>query len=148
MRRISTIQDAKPVLEYFQAFQHGVIRRFMVLSDARHPDTSRPASGDEVDLEIAIDRTGNPTEGRPAQQTVVARFYRVRGLSTPVGGLSGDFSLEGLSMTEAFRTAANGDREPCLRAALIQPRATEGANRRKQKGLLFTFRSAEFTEIF
>ncbi len=149
MRRISSIQEAKPVLEYFKGFHDGFVRRFTVLSHAHNQNKPRPGSGgEEVDLEIAIDRPGNPTEGRPRQQIVVARFYRVRGLSTSVGGLSCESSLDGLSMTEASRTAENGTREPCLRAALTQPRPPDGRERKKQKGLVFTFRSAEFTEIF
>ncbi len=148
MRRVSSIQEAKPVLEYFKGFHDGFVRRFAVLADVCNQDKPRASSGEAVDLEIAIDCTGHTMEGHSAQQRVVARFYRVRGLSTPVGGLSSEFSLDGLSMTETFRTAANGDRERCLRAALVQPRAAEGRDRKRQKGLVFTFRSAEFTEIF
>ncbi len=141
---VATPEQAEAVLEYFNGFHDGFIRRLTLLSyDCFGARGVQVCSG-RLDLELEIAhynyRTGEP----PANQVVQARFTHVRHLSADMPDNAAEWTIANAHFERGTRPATVTD-EPCFHARFLQNRL-DGGEWVLHGALGFSFREADFRE--
>ncbi|HSF06714.1 MAG TPA: hypothetical protein VLG10_13070 [Methylomirabilota bacterium] len=133
------------VLEYFNGFHDGFIRRFSVISHDRFEDRDTHVTTGLLDVEILFAHSNYRAGLPPFDQLVQARFSQVRGLHMNFTGQPTDWPIINIHIEiEAPTTSTDA---PCLRARLIQPRLIDNSRWEHVEALTFAFRSGEFHEM-
>lgn len=142
---IASAEQAAAVVEYFNGFHDGFIRRFSLTSHDTFEDRDTHATTGLLDLEIVFAHS-NYREGlAPFDQLVEARFIRIRDLHVDFTGQPADWPITNLHLeSDALPRHPEG---PRLRARLIQPRLVENSRWEHADALTFSFHSAEFREV-
>ena len=143
-RVVTTPEEAQTVLEYFNGFHDGFIRRLTLISYDYFEDRGVQVCSGRLDLELEIAhynyRSGEP----PADQAVYARFTHVRHLHADMPGNAAEWSLANVHFERGTRPTA-GIEEPCFQARFLQNRLDRGEWVLHQ-ALGFSFGEAEFRE--
>jgi hypothetical protein len=145
---VATPEEAEAVLEYFNGFHDGFIKRLTLISHEYSEARGVQACSGWLDLELTIAhynyRDGEP----PADQVIQARFTRVRHLHTDMPGNAAEWSLVNVYFEPGVRLMAHpsaGTEEPCFYARFLQNRLDDGKWCLYQ-ALRFSFWKAEFRE--
>ncbi len=143
-RVVATLEQAEAVLEYFNGFHDGFIRRLTLLSYDYFEARGVQVCSGRLDLELEIAhynyRAGEP----PANQVVHARFTHVRHLSADMPGTAAEWTIANVHFERETRPATVTD-EPCFHARFVQNRL-EGGEWVLHGALGFSFREARFRE--
>jgi hypothetical protein len=143
-RVVTTSEEAEAVLEYFNGFHDGFIKRLTLVSYDYFEARGVQVCSGRLDLELEIAhynyRSGEP----PADQVVHARFTHVRHLHADMPGNAAEWSLANVHFERGTRPMA-GTEEPCFHARFLQNRLDEG-EWVLHEALSFSFREAEFRE--
>jgi hypothetical protein len=142
---VASAKEASAVVEYFNAFHDGFIRRFTLISHDTFEDRDTHVTTGPLDLEILLAHA-NYRDGRPPfDQAVHARFGGVRDLRVAFTGRPTDWPITSLHLEgDATSDSTVGQR---LRARLIQPRLVDNSSWEHVESVAFTFDSAEFREL-
>ncbi|HSE87649.1 MAG TPA: hypothetical protein VLJ79_15605 [Candidatus Binatia bacterium] len=142
---VTDFEQAGVVVEYFNGFHDGFIRRLNLLSHDTFEDRDTHVTTGRLDLEILFAHSNYRDGVPPFDQVVAARFNQVRDLRMNVTGLSADWPITNFYFeTAAPPTSSDGSR---LRARLIQPRLIDNSRWEHVEALTFSFHSAEFSEV-
>lgn len=140
---VTTPDDAARVVEFFNAFHDGFIRRFTLVSHDRHESRDVHVTTGRLDLELVFAHY-NYDAGRPGpDQLIEARFTGIRDLAVAFTGQPADWPILSLQLEPAPASAADG----AMLARLIQPRLVEGRRWERAEALSFRFGSATFREV-
>ena len=133
------------MLEYFNGFHDGFIRRLSLISHDTFEDRDTHVTTGLLDLEILFAHS-NYRAGLPSfDQLVQARFSQVRGLHIDFTGQPTDWPIINLHVeSEALTTSPD---PPRLRARLIQPRLIDNSRWEHVEALTFSFQSGEFHDV-
>jgi hypothetical protein len=143
-RILRTPEDAAAILEYFNGFHDGFIKRLTLNSYDYFERRGVQACSGRLDLELVIAhynyRDGEP----PADQLVHARFAHVRQLRADMPGKAAEWTIMNVHFELGVRRSDLAE-EPCFYARLLQNRLDEGRWVHHQ-ALGFSFQEAEFHE--
>ena len=143
-RIIATPEDAEAVLDYFNGFHDGFIKRLTLISHDYFEARGVQVCSGRLDLELALAhynyRNGEP----PANQVIQARFRHVRHLNMNMPGNAAEWSLANVHFEHGIRLSASTE-ESCFYARFLQNRLDAG-KWVLHHALLFSFREAEFRE--
>lgn len=145
--RVTTIAEANEVLDYFNGFHDGFIKRLTVVSHDEFEDRETQQCRGAFDLELVFAHCNYQADTQPHDQLIEARFSRVKDLSIAFSGQSYEWAIANLSFTETTRSREDGSVEPCLKATLLQHRLTDGREWVIHEDLSFTFTEATFDEV-
>ena len=141
---VATPEEAEAVLDYFNGFHDGFIKRLALISHDYFEARGTQVCSGWLDLELAIAhynyRNGEP----PADQVVHARFTHVRHLHADMPGNAAEWSVGIVYFDRGIRSTAVTE-EPCFYARFLQNRLDEGKWVLHQ-ALRFSFWEAEFRE--
>jgi hypothetical protein len=144
-RVVATAEEAGAVLEYFNGFHDGFIKRLTLISYDYFEARGVQACSGRLDLELAIAHY-NYREGEPqADQVVQARFAHVRHLHADMPGNAAEWSLINVHFDRGTRLRERVE-EPCFYARFLQNRLDNDRWVLYQP-LDFSFREAEFSEV-
>jgi hypothetical protein len=144
-RVVATAEEARAVLEYFNGFHDGFIKRLTLISYDYFEARGVQACSGRLDLELAIAHY-NYREGEPqADQVVQARFAHVRHLHADMPGNAAEWSLINVHFDRGTRLRERVE-EPCFYARFLQSRLDSDRWVLYQP-LDFSFREAEFSEV-
>jgi hypothetical protein len=144
-RVVATAEEARAVLEYFNGFHDGFIKRLTLISYDYFEARGVQACSGRLDLELAIAHY-NYREGEPqADQVVQARFADVRHLHADMPGNAAEWSLINVHFYHGTRLRERVE-EPCFYARFLQNRLDNDRWVLYQP-LDFSFREAEFSEV-
>ena len=147
MTRIVTSSDeAKAVLDYYNGFHDGFIKRLSIISHDSFEELHVQSSAQRLDLKITFGHHNYQRGNRPAGQLITAKFHAVMDISISFSGLLHEWSIYELFIASTCRTLEDHRSEPCLNALLLQSRLTEERRWLRHEDLLFTFSHAEFDE--
>ena len=143
-RVVATPEQATAILEYFNGFHDGFIKRLALNSYDYFEDRGVQACSGRLDPELVIAhynyRNGEP----PADQVVRARFTHVRELQADMPSRAAEWTIMNVYFEPGVRASELAE-EPCFHARLLQNRLDGGLWVHHQV-LGFTFREAEFHE--
>jgi hypothetical protein len=143
-RLVETPEDAEAVLEYFNGFHDGFIKRLTLVSHDYFEARGVQACSGRLDLELTIAhynyRGGEP----PADQLVHARFTHVRHLLADMPGNAAEWSIKNVYFERGTRPTAWTE-ESCFYARFLQSWLDKD-KWRPYPALRFSFREAEFRE--
>ena len=143
-RVLKTAEEAAAILEYFNGFHDGFIKRLTLNSFDYFESRGVQACSGRLDLELVMAhynyRNGEP----PANQVVNARFTHVRDLRADVPGRAAEWAIMNVHIEPGVRLSDLAE-EPCFYARLLHNRLEEDRWVHRQT-LGFTFRDAEFHE--
>jgi hypothetical protein len=143
-RVVATPEQAETVLEYFNGFHDGFIKRLALTSYDYFEQRGIQVCSGRLDLGLEIAhynyRSGEP----PADQVVHARFTHVRQLRADIPGNPAEWTLANVHFERGTRPAAVTD-EPCFHARFLQNRLV-GGEWVLHEALGFSFREADFRE--
>ena len=143
-RVVATPEDAEAVLEYFNGFHDGFIKRLTLLSHDYFEDRGAQVCSGRLDLELTIAhynyRNGEP----PADRLVRASFAHVRHLHADMPGNAVEWSIVNVYFERGTRLTA-GTEEPCFYARFLQNHLDED-RWVPYTALRFSFYEAEFQE--
>ncbi len=148
---LASVDDAVRILDYFNGFHDGFIRRMVIESkDSIHQDLSQTCTGVfEVEIEFAhYNYAAGADPFHAYNQIVRARFSNVQDVCCDFGhGFLGNTIL-GLSVAPANRLEGGGTAaEPCLSLRLARHfYVAEERRYELREARLFTFTSAVFAE--
>jgi hypothetical protein len=141
---VATPEQAEAVLEYFNGFHDGFIRRLTLVSYDYFEARGVQACSGRLDLELEIAhynyRNGEP----PADQVVHACFKHVRHLHADMPGNAAEWSLANVHFELGTRPTIRTE-EPCFYARFMQNRLDSG-EWVIYAALGFSFREARFGE--
>ena len=141
---LKTAEEATAILEYFNGFHDGFIKRLTLKSYDYFARWGVQACSGRLDLELVIAhynyRNGEP----PADQVVRARFTHVRELQADMPGRAAEWTIMNVYFEPGVRASELAE-EPCFHARLLQNRL-DGDLWVHHQVLGFTFREAEFHE--
>ena len=144
-RVVATAEEAGAVLEHFNGFHDGFIKRLTLISYDYFEARGVQACSGRLDLELAIAHY-NYREGEPqADQVVQARFAHVRHLHADMPGNAAEWSLINVHFYRGTRLRERVE-EPCFYARFLQNRLDNDRWVLYQP-LDFSFREAEFSEV-
>lgn len=143
-RVVATLEDAEAVLDYFNGFHDGFIKRLTLVSHDRFEARGVQACSGRLDLALEIAhynyRDGEP----PADQVIHARFTHVRHLRADMPGNAAEWTLANVHFEHGVRPTVWAE-EPCFYARFLQTRLDRG-EWVLYRALGFSFREAEFRE--
>jgi len=141
---VASAEQAAVVVEYFNGFHDGFVRRLSLTSHDTFEDRDTHVTTGLLDLEILFAHS-NYRDGRPPfDQLVHTRFSMVRDLRIDFTGQPTDWPITNLHLeVDASTTSAEA---PRLRARLTQPRLVDNSRWEYVEALTFSFQSGEFHE--
>jgi hypothetical protein len=98
-------------------------------------------------LEITFAHYNYEGGTKSPDQIITASFYEVMNLAMAFSGLSYEWSINHISISEARRTLEDGRVEACLEAVLAQHKLNHARQWELYDSLTFTFSQAEFQEL-
>jgi hypothetical protein len=144
-RTLRTPEEAAAILEYFNGFHDGFIKRLTLSSYDYFERRGVQACSGRLDLEVVIAhynyRDGEP----PADQLVHASFRHVRNLQVNMPGKAAEWTIMNVHFERGVRPSDLAE-EPCFYARLLQNRLDDGRWVHYQ-ALGFSFQEAEFYEL-
>jgi hypothetical protein len=144
-RTLRTPEEAAAILEYFNGFHDGFIKRLTLISHDYFEARGVQVCSGRLDLELEIAhynyRDGEP----PADQIVQARFTHVRHLHTDMPGNAAEWSLINVYFEPGTRQTVVTE-EPCFHARFLQNQLDQERWVHYQ-ALRFSFREAAFREL-
>ncbi len=146
-RVVTTLEEAKAALDYFNGFHDGFIKTLSVISHDVFEARGVQASSARLDLEIIFAHYNYQQDTRPADQRITARFFEVMDLSVDFSGQLHEWSVYEMFIADARRVLEEGREEACLKAALVQSRLMDNREWQRHEDVSFTFRRAEFVEV-
>ena len=142
--RVSTPAEAASVVDYFNAFHDGFIRRLTLVSHDVHESRHAHLTTGRLDLEIVFAHC-NYRQGQPGpEQLVEARFERIADLAIAFTGQPADWPILSFEIEPAPDAPSGG--APALVARLVQPRLIDNRRWEHVQALSFRFASATFRE--
>src|SRR5215212_4124188 len=145
-RVVTTAEEAGAVLEYFNGFHDGFIKKLTLVSHDYFEARGTQVCSGRLDLELAIAHCNYRDGEPPADQVVDACFAHVRQLHTDMPGNAAGWSLVNVYFERGIRLLAHGIEEPCFYARFLQ-RRLEREEWVLYQALGFSFRAAEFREL-
>ena len=143
--QVTTPEEAASVVDYFNAFHDGFIRRLTLVSHDVHESPHAHRTTGRLDLEIVFAHC-NYRQGEPApDQLVEARFERVADLVVGFTGQPADWPILSFEIEPA--PDASGGATAALAARLVQPRLIDNRRWEQVQALSFRFGSAVFREL-
>ena len=146
-RVVTTLEEAKAVLDYFNGFHDGFIKTLSLISHDVFEARGVQASTTRLDLEIIFAHYNYQQDTRPADQLVKVRFFEVMDLAVGFSGQLHEWSVYEVFISEARRTLEDGREEVCLKAVVVQSRLMENREWTRHEDVSFTFGRAEFEEV-
>ena len=149
--RISSVEEAARILDYFNGFHDGFIKRIVVEShDEIHTDLSQSTSG-VFDVEIDFAHYNYPKGAEPFHphnQIVRAEFENVQDIFCDLReGFLGNTIIRLSIVSASRRKGGETGTEPCLGLMLGRHFYWEEYRRHEfRESQLFTFTSATFVE--
>ena len=144
IRVVATPEEAEAVLEYFNGFHDGFIKRLTLVSHDYFEARGTQVCSGRLNLEMEIAhynyRDGEP----PADQVIEARFTHVRHLHADMPGNAAEWSLLNVHFERGTRREA-GTEEPCFHARFLQS-WLDLDKWVPYQALRFSFREAGFRE--
>ena len=141
---MKTPEEAAAILEYFNGFHEGFIKRLTLSSYDYFERRGVQACSGRLDLEMVIAHY-NYREGEPpADQLVHASFRHVRNLQVDMPGKVADWTIMNVHFERGVRPSDLAE-EPCFYARLLQNRLDDGRWVHYQ-ALGFSFQEAQFYE--
>ena len=147
IRKVSTIQEATDTLDYFNGFHDGFIKRLTLISHDEFLSRGEQKCSGEIEIEIIFAHYNYQRDARPHNQMIEARFEGVKDISMSFSGISYEWSIINLTITEAVRPREVGGEEACLKAVLTQSRLNDEREWVLHEDISFTFRDCAFREI-
>jgi len=145
-RIVTDLGEAKAVLDYFNGFHDGFIKRLSVISHDSFEERHVQSASQRLEVQITFAHHNYQQGARPANQLVTASFHSVMDLSVTFSGLLYEWSVYELFIVGTTRTLEDSRTEPCLKASLLQSRLTDNREWQRHEDLEFTFSYAEFDE--
>ncbi len=142
---VTNLEEARSVLEYFNGFHDGFIKKLVLISPDEFKDRGHQACSGDLTLEITFAHYNYQGDNRPFNQMVQGKFHRVKELSIAFSGFSYEWSINSLAISQATRPNEAGGVEKCLKAVITQPRLVDG-KWELNEDFSFTFLEAEFAE--
>jgi len=143
-RVVATPEQAEAVLEYFNGFHDGFIKRLALTSYDYFEQRGVQVCSGRLDLELEIAhynyRSGEP----PTDQVVHARFTHVRQLRADMPGNAAEWTIANVHFERGTRPGTVTD-EPCFHARFLQNRL-DGGEWILDQVLGFSFREGDFRE--
>jgi hypothetical protein len=145
--KLATIEDASRILEYFNYFHDGFIKRLNITSrDEMERDKSQLCTGIfDIDIDFAHYNYGRG--GPPYNQIIRANFVSVRDLHIDLRDHAISWVVILFSILESERSYVYGRSEKCFTADLSMTRLTESNEWAQIETRLFTFLEAIFIEL-
>jgi hypothetical protein len=141
---VVSAEQAAAVVEYFNGFHDGFIRRLSLISHDTFEDRDTHLTTGLLDLEVLFAHS-NYHDGRPPfDQLVHARFSAVRDLRMDFTGQPADWPITNLHLEIDASTIST--EAPRLHARLIQPRLVDNSRWEHVEALTFSFQSGEFDD--
>ena len=144
--KATTLDEVLGLLDYFNGFHDGFIKRLSVLSRDEFVSRGEQHCAGELGLEITFAHYNYQDGRRPHDQLVEARFDGVKELAIEFSGNSYEWAVDGLTIAETERALEGGGVEACLRAVLVQKRLSDGREWVRHEDVTFTFRGCSFRE--
>jgi hypothetical protein len=144
---ISSLDEAKTVLDYFNGFHDGFIKQLAVISHDRFEARGVQVRGERLTLEITFAHYNYQQDTKPAGQRIRARFFEVMNLTIDFSGVSYEWSINHVSFFETERGLEDGQTVACLGASLVQSRLNPWREWELHEDIRFTFSRAEFEEL-
>lgn len=145
--KATTLNEALALLDYFNGFHDGFIKRLSVLSRDGFETRGEQRCAGELGLEIVFAHYNYEDGKRPHNQLVEACFEGAKRLAVEFSGNSYEWAVDTLTVTEAERRREGGGVEACLRAVLTQRRLNESREWVRHADVTFTFRECSFREF-
>jgi hypothetical protein len=143
-RIVATPKQAEAVLQYFNGFHDGFIKRLTLISHDYFEDRGVQVCSGRLDLELEIAHYNYRNREPPADQVVHARFTHLRHLHAEMPGNAAEWSLANVHLEQGTRPATVTD-EPCLHARFPQNRLDRD-EWVLHEALGFSFREARLRE--
>jgi hypothetical protein len=144
---VRTPHEAARVLDYFNHFHDGFVRRLALASHDHFPTRSEQACSGHLDLEVTFAHHNYRDGAPPAGQEIRARFLRVRSLRAELSGRAIEWSIQRVDIGPGTRPLDTGSEEPCLVLTLVQSRLEGGTRWVHHEDLGFSFEHATFEEV-
>jgi hypothetical protein len=144
---IRTPQEATRVLEYFNHFHDGFVRRLALTSHDHFPARGEQACSGHLDLELTFAHYNYREGAPPPGQEVRAQFIRVRGVRAALSGRAIEWSIQRVDVAPGTRPLDTGGEESCLVLTLVQSRLEGGTRWVHHEDLGFSFAHASFEEV-
>ena len=145
LKILKTIDDAEAILDYFNGFHDGFIKRIILKSSDEFEAWAQQRCTGNLDLELTLAHYNYAAGQRPYNQLVFAEFQRVQELNVDFGGQAHEWSILNMLITESVRSREDGSSEPCFKVVLRQSRL-EGTQWTPHEDLVFTCLGALFIE--
>lgn len=144
--KATTLNEALGLLDYFNGFHDGFIKRLSILSRDEFASRGEQHCWGELVLEVTFAHYNYQDGKRPHDQLVEARFEGVKDLAIEFSGNSYEWAVDGLRIVETERSREGCGVEACMRAILVQKRLHDSREWVRHEDVTFTFRSCRFRE--
>ncbi|HEY3473258.1 MAG TPA: hypothetical protein VGK56_01540 [Anaerolineales bacterium] len=144
--KATTLNEALALLDYFNGFHDGFIKRLSILSRDEFVSRGEQHCSGELGLEIVFAHYNYENGKPPHDQLVEARFDGVKELAIDFSGISYEWAIDSLMIAEIERSREGAGVEPCMRAILVQKRLDKSRTWVRHEDVTFTFRSCRFRE--
>lgn len=144
--QLNTIEDALTILEYFNYFHDGFIKRIIITSrDEFETDKSQTCTG-IFDIEIDFAHY-NYGQGIPLyNQKIKAKFQKVTDICFDLREVTVDWVINRVDIIERKRTDYWRKTEDCLAVRLMRSKLSEGNEWELVEAEIFTFSEAIIIE--
>ncbi len=144
---VSTVEQGREALEYFNAFHDGFIKHLSIHCHDVFEARGVQASRGMLDVELLIAHYNYQEDTRPHDQLILATFHGVTGLAILVSGLAYEWSIKYVSIAAATRCLDGVRRTPCLELVLVQSRLNPNREWEPHEDVRLAFDHAEFEEL-
>lgn len=138
--KATTSKEAIGLLDYFNGFHDGFIKRLSALSSDQFVSREEQQCSGELDLEITFAHYNYQNGKPPHDQLVEASFDGVKDLAIEFSGNSYEWAVDSLTIADAERSREYGGAETCMKAVLVQKRLNERREWVRHEDVTFTFR--------
>lgn len=145
--KATTLNEVIGLLDYFNGFHDGFIKRLSVLSRDQFVTRGEQHCSGELGLEITFAHYNYQDDKRPHDQLVDASFEGVKDLAIEFSGNSYEWAVDSLTIAETERSREGGGVEACMRAVLVQKRLSNKREWVRHEDVKFTFMCCSFREL-
>jgi hypothetical protein len=144
--KANTLEHAVGMLEYFNGFHDGFIKRLSILSRDQFVSRGEQRCAGELGLEITFAHYNYEDGNRPHDQLVEATFEGVKDLAIEFSGNSYEWAVDDLTIASTERSREGCGLEACMKAVIVQKRLNDKREWIRHEDVRFTFRSCSFWE--
>lgn len=146
-REVNSAADAESVLEHFNAFHDGFLKRISIISDGEFEAIGIQNLADGLTLELLIAHYNYQNGTVPHDRLISAVFFGVTAVDISFTGRGHEWTINHLGLTPSQREAGARFGSACLEARIVQHHLSDARQWVLKNDMVFLFEKAVFREL-